>query len=170
MTGIGTALARRADQLLRDGKWHDYEEVLAELMKVVPPGRAVRVAELNRRQAHRGLGPNDPLPPRRRPQPPEKVVEFGAKEVVRDFLRNRAYETDPNTSLDKSKRRRIRQVGVHRALVGDPYRMQRDSLEYDNQLLREQLELEQEKVTALSKFVAKKGYDAEAVLRQAIVR
>lgn len=36
---------RRASELLSDGEWHDREEIMREMGKVIPPGIAIRFQE-----------------------------------------------------------------------------------------------------------------------------
>lgn len=40
-----TPWARRLREILADGEWHNYEDVLTELATLVPPGRAFRVTK-----------------------------------------------------------------------------------------------------------------------------
>lgn len=49
-----TLTRRRLDELLADGRWHEREELVEKLIPTVPPGRAHRRAEANRRRRSRG--------------------------------------------------------------------------------------------------------------------
>ena len=44
-----SSVSERLVELLVDGNWHDLEQVLAEVGKLVPPGQAMREMERSRR-------------------------------------------------------------------------------------------------------------------------
>lgn len=82
---------QHARQLLADGAWHDYEQVMRQLIKVIPPGRAIREAEKLRvvqaRKRARYVGNAVPdAPPRRRPGDLDRMRETGARSIVRKML------------------------------------------------------------------------------------
>lgn len=116
-------LAKRASELLGDGEWHNYEAVMSELMRLVPPGRALRENErIRRSQAQRRFGSTAP-------RQVERSVEFqiasGARSIVRGFLKStKVYEFDlaglggTNPQIKAHNRtRQIRMVGTHRQLL-----------------------------------------------------
>lgn len=78
----------RALELLADGEWHDRERLYAEMVKVVPPGRAVRHAELIRQTSQSGRAPKD----RVKQRSTEFLVATGRRSIVRMALRGRRLE------------------------------------------------------------------------------
>lgn len=92
-TMVGGTLAERAWQLMGDGEWHDYDAVTRELMKVVPPGIAVRQAEVDRQQRGGGRNPGWVSPPVRKQNiDPLRQVATGQRTIVRQLLKNAAFE------------------------------------------------------------------------------
>lgn len=54
---MGTPLSpwrARVQEVLSDGEWHDFEQVVRDAMRLVPPGKAFRHAERNRLRQHPG--------------------------------------------------------------------------------------------------------------------
>lgn len=54
---MGTPLSpwrARVHEILSDGEWHDLEQVVRDAMRLVPPGKAYRQAERNRKRQHPG--------------------------------------------------------------------------------------------------------------------
>lgn len=110
-------MAVRASELLKDGRWHDYEDIAAELMPLVPPGQAFRRCELERGYWHTKTNEADtPIPPRRRPVSPEDLVKIGARSIVRDFLRTKAFEKQ-TVPQGTNKRTLIRMVHTPKRAV-----------------------------------------------------
>lgn len=71
--------------LLGDGGWHDRDQIIVQLLHLVPPGRALRVAERERlRQI--GLRQEGEPPPRRVERSQEFVIRSGARTLVRQSL------------------------------------------------------------------------------------
>lgn len=83
----------RAKELLADGEWHDYEELLSELGKLIPPGMAFRAAERSRRNSLKSRGLE--VKPRTVEQPYERLVATGRRVILMDKLRPRyGFELD----------------------------------------------------------------------------
>jgi hypothetical protein len=81
----------RLTELLEDGEWHRLDQVIREVGKLIPPGRAVRQAESDRLAAG---GP----PQRKVPLPVERQIESGRRTIVRSMLGyagGRYFEVDP---------------------------------------------------------------------------
>lgn len=76
---------RRALEVLQDGSWHQMEDVVTEMAKVIPPGRAMRHAE-DRRKAS-GMNPQKPAE-RRVPRSTEFLVQVGARHIAKDGLKH----------------------------------------------------------------------------------
>jgi hypothetical protein len=74
-------LQRRAVELLGDGQWRDFETVVAELSKLVPPGQAVRKSEKIRRAA-KGAPEQ-----RKKTRDAERLIASGARTFAREALR-----------------------------------------------------------------------------------
>jgi hypothetical protein len=115
VTATGTyqpALAARVVELLADGEWHNYEQVVRELMKVVPPGPAIRRAEQDRIASNRGHKKADEeIGPRVKPRGTDELIRSGRRAIVRAFLRNVNYETDrPGRANRIDPERRIRML------------------------------------------------------------
>lgn len=117
-------MARKANELLGDGEWHDLEEVMVALMDFVPPGVAERAAEASRKHSTRN---QDSV--RKKPATKEQAIRYGARIKVTAFLRGLSWEIDqPGLGRGAGPPRRIRQLRPHTSLRGDPYRLQRDQL------------------------------------------
>lgn len=99
-----TVWFRAAVLYLRDGEWHDYHSTIAKAAKAVPPGIANRAAEQNRLRASGSAV-------RVRPVTAEEVIEFGARHLARQSVRNGAvFEIDPLINKGGVPRRvRLRQ-------------------------------------------------------------
>lgn len=89
----------KAEKLLEDGEWHDFEPIVVAVAKAVPPGLAYRAAEANRGRAlkkHGTLPPSwkqgDPLPPRVRQMSEEAVIRSGQRFLAHKTLRNDRFE------------------------------------------------------------------------------
>lgn len=109
-TGVGSAELQRARHLLADGLWHDYEALLRQLMRMVPPGRAARAAERHRigQAARRARYRGDVLtgvPAPTRVNDPDRVRDTGARLIVRKVLSDAHFEVSPS---GRSPRKRIR--------------------------------------------------------------
>lgn len=93
----------RAVELLEDGEWHDYDRVLAELAKMVPPGRALRRNEMDRRHASRTTE-------RKRTEfTEERRIASGKRAIAKDMLNKEYIEVYPPGKV-KNKRIRMTQV------------------------------------------------------------
>lgn len=117
-------LAVRATDLMKDRRWHEHEHIVRELMKVVPPGPAVRRNESDRaasyRQMHRELGPDEPVPPRKRPLSREKQIEAGQRSLVREFLSSNVFESYPKSTAGRQVQNKvIRMLHPHRLVNAD---------------------------------------------------
>jgi hypothetical protein len=107
--------AVRAREILADGEWHEYEELMRELVPLVAPGRAWRANEEGRyRQAlHRARAKGEELPwkpPRVRPVDPDRARESGARAIVRKMLNSGYFEIDPP---GRAAKKRIRDPGTN---------------------------------------------------------
>lgn len=88
----------RVTELLEDGEWHDFEEVLAQLMKLIPPGRALRRTEAMRRY-------KSDAEERQRPFSQERQIASGKRAIAKDALAKPYIEIYP---LGKVKNKRVR--------------------------------------------------------------
>lgn len=106
----GSLELQRARHILSDGKWHDYEDLLRELMRMVPPGRAARAAErhrigqASRRARYRGTVLSG-VPVSTRVNDPDRVRNTGARLIVRKLLSDAHFELSP---LGRAPNKRIR--------------------------------------------------------------
>lgn len=133
--GYRTEMALRAVELLGDGKWHSLEETIVKLRSTIPPGPAMRSAELERRLAL-GIGKGEPMPPRRFPDTPlSRLIQIGQRTLARNFLTDGSgFEVDPGVPGNGREARvlnaarRIRMVAPPRAAHGNPNRIERDQL------------------------------------------
>lgn len=74
-------LMMRLFELIDDGEWHEVEPLLREVGKMIPPGQAIRRAELRRRNS----GHATPLE-RRRPVSEERQIVSGQRSFARDTI------------------------------------------------------------------------------------
>jgi len=109
-------LLAAARKLLADGRWHDYEQVVAQLSRKVMPGQAARQTERSRAylagkraQARREdparAGHGGPLadPGRVRYLDSDAVVASGARHIVRKLLYRREFEIYPHGYVSGKK-------------------------------------------------------------------
>lgn len=75
--GIPFTIRTRAKELLADGEWHDYEGLLREVAKLVPPGIAMRFGEYRRIKGG---------------APPDRVFPADSAQRIRDGKRAYAHE------------------------------------------------------------------------------
>jgi hypothetical protein len=167
MNPLSNELARRADELLGDGQWHDLESVMLQLMKLVPPGRAMRVNERERKSstgAH--YPPGTPVPERRVPRSREQLITSGARTLVRDFLSNpKVFEVDRpghHGNHQASLGRRIRMIGTLRAVRADTLRDSLARTQLRAEHLQARLEAEHERVAQLRKYLVEIGHEEAA--------
>lgn len=78
-------LLMRVCELLDDHEWHDYESVVRELGKLIPPGVAIRRNELDRSQQSEGR-------PRHMRTSEERQIQSGKRGITRDAMRSRYFE------------------------------------------------------------------------------
>ena len=91
-------------ELLLDGEWHPWHEIIDEVAKVVTPGRATRAAE----QIRARTGPAE----RRKPRTHDELVLFGQRDYARRASRHKWFEVDPpgRTPPGVTKRIRLRPI------------------------------------------------------------
>lgn len=84
-------LVMKVCELLDDGEWHDVEWLIREVGKLVPPGQAIRRAELRRKQNAR-----DAPAERQRPYNEDRQIASGRRSFVRDAINSSRehFETD----------------------------------------------------------------------------
>lgn len=99
---LATAPLVRAVLLCEDGEWHDFDVILHEVAKVIPPGRAMRRAEDNRRNCG---GPDERIK-----GDTERIMATGKRSVARDFLRPPWFEIEPVGRVPRGTPRQIRLV------------------------------------------------------------
>lgn len=69
-------------EVLEDREWHDVEKVIREVGKIIPPGQAVRRAEVRRKGATK---PNREVPAeRKRPLSEDRLIASGRRSYARD--------------------------------------------------------------------------------------
>jgi hypothetical protein len=101
----------RVHELLGDGKWHNFEQAVAELGKLIPPGIAMRVSEQDRRRHTPG--------PRSQPRDVERQIQTGRRIIVRAMFKTARFETDrPGDPRRPVPQRRIRLRDPKRTLHG----------------------------------------------------
>lgn len=167
-TGVSphfTQMSERAVELMGDGKWHDYETIIRELAKLVPPGVALRRSEQLRQSARPSTDgaahdPNwKPPPARIRPRSTEDQISTGARVIARLFLGAVGFETNrPGVSGIKvagQPVRKIRMVRPPRRAGGDWMRRERDQARADLMEL-------QERCVKIAELLTSLGYTAEA--------
>ena len=142
MSALHAQLAARATELLGDGLWHPFEQTMRSLIKLVPPGLALRRNERDRLRLHRQRGVNVGGP-RVQQRPTEELIFSGARAIVRDFLHNTAFETDrmgvPQAGGNYD--RQIRMVAKLRSSSADTLRIARERAQLENERLRDQVTL-----------------------------
>jgi hypothetical protein len=97
-------------ELLDDEEWHDYERVMAQCMKMVPPGQAYRKAEESRvGYLQRN---NLEVKPRVRNTDSDQVIRSGARQVVSQLIQGqREFEVEPKGIVPRNgPRKKIRLV------------------------------------------------------------
>lgn len=93
---LAADLAIRAVELLGDGEWHSYPEVMREMAKRIPPGVAMRRAESLRARKRRSTDPAAPAE-RVKARSTEALIKSGSQDYVKNVLQNRRlYEIKPN--------------------------------------------------------------------------
>lgn len=103
----------RAAELLADGQWHDYKEIIRKTAIVVPPGVAIRKIETIRRasarkHARQGSEYVDPET-RRIEREDSRLIELGATAMTRQILSGSTlFEIQPRGALTKDGPKRIR--------------------------------------------------------------
>lgn len=113
MPGHPTQWYLRAVELLEDGEWHDYKQVVREAAKVIPPGKALRRNEQMRQAAVRRPGEHLTYTAERRviARSHEELISIGAQAIVRATLSGSAtFEIEPRgtKTADGLKRVRLR--------------------------------------------------------------
>ena len=99
---------RRAQLVLADGIWHDYESLVRLLVPLVPPGRAARAAQGTRAgQARRRAVARGDLNGSVRPVDPDRLRETGARVIIRKMLRDAGFEVG-TAPVSHGGRKRIR--------------------------------------------------------------
>lgn len=111
--GISPEL-ERALELLADGRWQNYETVVRHLIKVIPPGKAIRTADSLRvaqaRKRSRRAGLPDPGSVQRvRAHDLDRVRETGARTIIRKMLTSSRFDVRPATAV---RDRQIRLAGT----------------------------------------------------------
>lgn len=116
-----SAVLTRAVELTEDGQWHDYADLMRELAKLVPPGKAIRKAEKNR------LGDGGPAV-RTKNAEIERVIQTGKNAVVREFLTKPWFEVKPAGSITDGTVRQIRLAKIPARLLRDRERAEEGRL------------------------------------------
>lgn len=178
--GLSSQMAYRALELLGDRQWHNTDDVLRELAKLVPPGRAMRRTEQERRNASSkpsNRAQAKVIGERQRPLPIDRQIASGARRICYDFLHSsKAFEhrgVKRQGNVTMSPDRQVRLVGVLRqTLPGRPSTQEllRQSEEQRQELQRrnEQLTAALEKATA---YLGEHGHRRMAkVLREELDR
>jgi hypothetical protein len=111
-------IARRAVEILMDGQWHDEQQVIRDLSRLIPPGVAMRRNERDRRMSTAGRqAPDRPtpseVPPRKYQRAPDKLIASGARAILREVFQGNTYEI---------KDGQIRLKRLPRAVRGDQLR------------------------------------------------
>lgn len=92
-----TVATERAIQILADGQWHQYEKVVWEVAKAVPPQvainrtEAIRIARYLQCHPGEGLTKKD-VPPRKRPATHDTLIRVGATAIATDIVRNKRFQ------------------------------------------------------------------------------
>jgi DNA-directed RNA polymerase subunit M/transcription elongation factor TFIIS len=88
----------KAVELLEDGEWHDLEFVLRELGKLVPPGRAMRRNENDRRLS-------SGTDARKKDLSETRLIASGKRAIAKDLLNKSYFEIYP---LGRVQNKRVR--------------------------------------------------------------
>lgn len=75
----------RAMEVLADGTWHEEEAVLLEMIRMIPPGRAIRYAE--KRRTAQNPKTNTPPPQRAVPRSSEYLRVLGGRALALSALK-----------------------------------------------------------------------------------
>lgn len=106
-----SAVYVRARELLADGEWHDYHKLVAKLIPLIEPGKAIRRAEASRVSVARRHNYSS-IDERKVPRDPERLIRIGAAMYVRDCLTNgRVFEINPRRSKSRDGDKKIRWIG-----------------------------------------------------------
>ena len=89
---------RRAYELAGDGEWHDFEDLLRELAKMVPPGIAMRRSEYDRMRAAR--------------KSQQKEDAEGVGRVKARATKGRVIERDKGALIRGAARRMVRMLFI----------------------------------------------------------
>lgn len=118
-------LARRATEILDDGKPHSLEVVIADLSGLVPPGIAHRRNETDRKNSSGRAGKRHPrgeVPARAHDKPAANLIRSGARSIVRETLNGSVAFVIEDGPRDRGKQ--VRLVGLPRVVRGDRMRQQ----------------------------------------------
>ena len=108
MNGTGD-LGAYADELLRDGRWHDYHEIVTKIAVKVPPGRAVRRAESQRVTASKDRhGGRDNVPARQQSTGISHQVRIGSRHIAKQVLNRTRFEIHPAGPVPPGTPKRVR--------------------------------------------------------------
>lgn len=98
-----------AAELLADGEWHNYSEIVRKASKVVPPGVAMRKIETIRlASARKHKGYSNPSQ-RKIMRSDTRLIEYGALAVARQVLSGSVlFEIEPRGTKQADGPKRIR--------------------------------------------------------------
>ncbi|HEX5522676.1 MAG TPA: hypothetical protein VFX53_04460 [Pedococcus sp.] len=128
----------RANELLGDGKWHDYDSIRDEIMLLVPAARAIRDNEYERLRRLKPTADGDTHGrPRVRPISSERAKLSGRRRLASVFLRMNNFERRYITRTVDGKRQKVKQIRMVRvpkqvgiaALQRARHEQQREELE-----------------------------------------
>lgn len=105
-SGKKSPMRVRAEELLSDGEWHNFERVVSQVSRLVPPGQAARRAEIMRQYGGKARGPARRVVPREL----DHQIRSGARAIVKDILRDEIFEIDLPGRLDDPSIRRVRMI------------------------------------------------------------
>lgn len=99
MNNTSGPIRHKAEELLADGEWHNYEKIVHELMRMVPPGFAARTAERSRRSSGGITRAHVRPAARKRPIPVDEQIRIGARIIARGVLKGRSRISLPWTEI-----------------------------------------------------------------------
>lgn len=94
--------------VLSDGEWHDRNQLMVEMGKVIPPGQAMRRAEVVRAQHDATKRPDRKARPRKMLRSDEALIIFGRRNITQVCLKNSAGRLEQRT-VDGLRQVRLRQ-------------------------------------------------------------
>lgn len=106
-------IIRRMYEVMRDGQWHDIEDLHHDLGRFIPPGKATRINDRDMK-ANRRMRGADLDAPRARPVEASERVRSGRRTITREII--------TNSSVIERDGDKVRMTGMPSVIRGDQTR------------------------------------------------